>query len=321
MLCFCSTPGLPCKEQKSWSDEEQSTINMQDSVNILSETGVSSLKDEDDVPRFFKDDMDMLKGGTDEDDKSHNIVEGSSPDETVTESCSCTKLSIDESKDYTDSTVDKTANEQSDITAELRGTFTNHDRDAVEGADIVKRTLENAESTREGIDIDDTKCTSTPRKVKETTVTSAKEQIKDDGLIYTKIQPRNSMKGLTGNSIQLEEVKRNGNSHCNGAGNSMNSFTDGDSFNHNDASRDSGISEGMSFQSSMSRTESSLGGENTEKNRPRSPPSSSLSVEARQWLGQRGICIKMDSEDEGNYSGEFLIFVSHFTFYFSVSLL
>ena len=310
-----STPKLPAKKQQSWTEQENQTMNTsnyvsQDTADLLSETRdsrgnvehTSHLSDQ-----TSKSQMDEGNSvAMDENSLSQSTVEDMSRDETVTENCSCSKMSIDDSKDHMDSTVNKTISGQSDTTGELRGTFTNHDRDTTKEMNMARKIMEHAESTRECIDINDTQCTSTPRKVKENTITTTNVEIKDDGLIYTKIQPRNRITSLTGNAIQLEDGKKNDNGHYSGVNKSkLNSFNDGESFNQVDASRDSGISEGTSFTSSMSRSESSLSRHSSEKNRPTSPRSSSLSNEARQWLGKRGIRIGMDSEDEGNYTGKF----------------
>ena len=281
----------------------------QDTADILSESGASNLCEGDDtVQPSLRNDMDKSESGEKNKDYLQDTSGEISQDETVTGSCGCIRTSMDESTNYPDSTISTTMNEQSNTTADLRGTFTNHDRDVGKGSDIAERTSDDAESMR-GIDINDSKCTSTPRKFKDNTYTNtnthsnAKVNTKDDGLIYTKIQARNTIKSLTGNAIQLEEGKRDSDGHFRSTKEPLLSYHDGDSFSQVDSSRDSGISDGTSFQSNSSRSRSSFSGESSEKNGPRSPRASSLSMEARQWLGERGIRISTDSEDEGNYTG------------------
>ena len=281
----------------------------QDTADILSQTRVSSLKDEDSTHPLVRDDISASENGQEctssESSSTHNGFQRAigeiSQDETVTESCNCSR--VDESKEYTDSSLNKTVDEQTDTTAELRGTFTNHDRDAVEGSEATKMTVENAEYTRDSIDINDTKCTSTPRKVNENTKSTMKVNGRDDGLIYTRIQPRNTINSLTGNAIKLEDVKKESDGDSSVVTDTMSSFSDGTSFHHMDASRDSGISEGVSLLSTTSKSGSSFSHENVERKGPKHVRSSSLSAEARQWLGERGIRLNVNSEDEGNYSG------------------
>jgi len=309
-------PGIVYKEEKTWPAEESSTVDTsnyvsQDTADVLSETRISSLKDEDSGQPLVRDDISAPKNGQEyasSGSSSRNngfqrAVDEISQDETVTESCNCSR--VDESKEYTDSSLNKTVDEQSDTTAELRGTFTNHDRDVVEGNDVTKRTIENAEYTRDSIDINDTKCTSTPRKVKENTKSTLKVNGKDDGLIYTKIQPRSTINSLTGNAIKLEGMKKESDGDSSVATDSMSSFSDDTCFHHMDASRDSGISESASLLSTTSRSGTSFARENSENKRPTHLRSSSLSAEARQWLGERGIRLNVGSEDEGNCSESF----------------
>lgn len=314
---FRSIPDSSHLTQSNW--QANSTMNTsnyfsQDTVDMLSETASSSRQDGDASQPLNQGESDQSQDEQkscvtmEEHDSSQNATapQDMSQDETITEHCSCSKMSMDDSNGLVDSNLDETMNEQSSTTAVLRGTFTNHDRDASQVSNAARGTIENAATSRDIININDTKCTSTPRKIKESTVTCTRAEMKDDGLIYTKIQPRINVKSLTGNAIQLEAEKRVVQQPVSFA--SAKPFSEGESFSQIDASRDSGISEGASFQSTSSSIGSAFSREASEKNRPMSPRSSSLSSEARQWLGKRGIRFSGDSEDEGNCSGKHSIY-------------
>ena len=256
-----------------------------------------------------------------------------SQDDTFT-NCNCSEMSIDKTFSHNtqdlisdQSTVNDTMGDscsESRVSGEMsdsRGIFTNHDRDNEKVVDTESdkdsgiagmATQKSARITREDIDISDTKCTSTPRKVQENSIKTSKVDIQDDsGLIYTKIETKNWMKRLTGNAIKLEKdtTKIKGEKPQEpfvlvDKKNTL-SFNEDESSAHIDASRDSGISEGSSFQTTNSSFRaSSAMRDNTDDHRQLSPRSSSLSAEARQWLGKRGIIVSSESEDEGQYSGE-----------------
>lgn len=262
---------------------------------------------------------------------SENASNDMSQDDTFT-NCSCSKMSIDETFSHNtkdgisdQSTVNETmadSRTESRVSEEMcdsRGIFTNHDRgnekvvetESDKDSGIAGIATQGARITREDIEITDTKCTSTPRKVQENSIKTSKVDMRDDsGLIYTKIETKNSIKRLTGNAIKLEKDTRIQREKPREPfvyvekTNTL-SFNEDESSSHIDASRDSGISEGSSFQTTNSSFRASTAmRDNTDDHRQLSPRSSSLSIEARQWLGKRGITVSNESEDEGQYSGK-----------------
>ena len=180
--------------------EENSTERM--SLDVTSTSCVESKQDGNSEVKFEKDQADVSEQMSQElsQESSKEIPEqlsedasDMSQDDTFT-NCSCSKMSVDETfsnntKDLisNQSTVNDTmADSLSELrdcmeTSDSRGIFTNHDRvcdkvietdsDKDSGISGISRIAnQNARNTREDIDITDTKCTSTPRKVQENSI-------------------------------------------------------------------------------------------------------------------------------------------------------
>ena len=172
--------------------------------------------------------------------------------------------------------------------------------------------------------------TSTPRKVPELCSVPALSKARSDQLsseiVHTLEKSPGRVKDLARNSLNLANLDEETEESCelNELSNNKESSTNSDiekiSDSHNenetknqktfitdmskdssrDISRDSGISEGISFQSALNshsvesqREASSESDVNTHRF---ISPRSSLSDEARMWLGKRGIRLKNDSE-------------------------
>ncbi|XP_065063523.1 nuclear receptor coactivator 7-like isoform X2 [Rhopilema esculentum] len=313
-------PKLVTSGHKTWAERDNLSMNTsnyvsQDTIGMLSESNFSDMRE-----RYSLESIDRTNSRFDETKKDQiplsqtsTLSDNLSQDDTFT-SCNCTKSSKTGS-DLDNLTVEGRVKGNDIVnsiytaeTSSSRGSFTNHDRmdGAIKDSDIFTKqsnenTQKHAEGARDSIDIMDTKCTSTPRKIQENSIKNSKVAMHDDsGLIYTKIQPKNSMKKLTGNAIKLEASGKLEDSYVYGDKGNANSFIEGESLSQIDASRDSGISEGTSFTSTRSSLKHGL--TNDVGNRPMSPKSSSLSDEARQWLGKRGIRYSADSDDEGHFT-------------------
>lgn len=287
----------------------------QNTAEMLSDTNISG------TGTINKTENSMKEGNTIESCTKEDVFDGRdhdvdvTPDQHMSQDTTCgdcsemsleatksqeSNMSLDQTRESSD-TSSKTVELEENISSDVRMKFTNHDT-----------KNKPAEITRDGIDTMDTECTSTPRKIIETQtprLSKAKNYREDDsGFIYTKVKSKDTVQLLTGNSVKLEQDKFDGTKRNNGkrTGNidskkEIDLFCEDESAAFIDASRDSGISEGSSLQTNSSRATSR---QRSHEHKPLSPRSS-LSTEARLWLGRRGIHMSNESDDsEESYEAE-----------------
>eukprot|EP00794_Sanderia_malayensis_P012124 gene12124-13376_t len=300
---------IPTLVTNDGKDLSCSKCNSMDTSNYVSQDTIDMLSEANVTYRKY-DSKDAIE--KQQDNESRNLEssqDNMSQDDTFT-SCACSAaMSVDdlsqdsrvemsmnqdtfEEKHCENKTVemaDDALTSKDELTAE--NTRTNHDRKG-----------RSAEIPRDGIDIMDTEYTSTPRKTNENTKakSTAEKLLEDDsGFIYTKVESMDTVKKLTGNSVTLELYKNKGSEQLkdeqplfDGHSKEANSFRADESSGFIDASRDSGISEGMSLQSNSSFQSSKSQSKNTLLR------NSSLSSEAKMWLGKRGIRLNSQGDPE-----------------------